>query len=99
MFHYDKALALHEFCKERIRDAINGYDYEVSFWKGQGKDDTTAHKLSSVGLVRWIERETRIPFDERASVYRIYDYFELWKLGFPNQLVEIYGSDLGNDGI
>ena len=99
MFHYDKALALHEFCKERIRDAMNGYYYEVSIRKEQGKDDATAHMLSSVTLIRWLEYETRIPIEEQAPIDRIHDYFEPWKLGFPNQLVEIYGSDLDNDGI
>ena len=35
--HYDKANMIHDFCKDRIRDVIAGYEYEISTWIDQGK--------------------------------------------------------------
>ena len=97
--HYDKADMIHEFCKDRIKDVIAGYEYEISTWIDQGKTYREAEFLSKISCFRWVEFQVGIYGENRANKYSIESHFQMWMLGFPNHLSEVYGSYAGNDGI
>lgn len=97
--HYDKAAMIYEFCLERIEDVMAGYEYEISTWIDQGKTYREAEFLAKNTCFRWAEFQVGIYGEDRASKYRVESYFQVWKLGFPNRLSEVYGSYAGNDGI
>lgn len=97
--HHDKADMIHEFCLERIEDVIAGYEYEISTWIDQGKTYLEAEFLAKISCFRWVEFQVGIYGEDRANKYRIESHFQVWKLGFPNRLSEVYGSYAGNDGI
>lgn len=97
--HHDKARMIHEFCMERIEDIMAGYEYEISIWLDHGKPQYEAEILSKISCFKWLELQAGIYGDDKASKYEIESHFQIWKLGFPNRLAEVYGSYDGNDGI
>lgn len=97
--HHAKADMIHEFCMSRIEDVLAGYEYEFTVWLDHGKPQYEAEILSKTSCFRWLELQAGIYGDDKASKYDIEAHFQIWKLGFPNQLAEVYGSDMGNDGL
>lgn len=97
--HHAKADMIHKFCMERIEDVIAGYEFEISIWLDHGKTHSEAEFLAKISCFRWAEFQAGIYSDDRAAKHMIESHFQIWKLGFPSRLSEVYGSYDGNDGV
>lgn len=97
--HHAKADMIHKFCMERIEDIFAGYEYEIATWIDHGKTYYDAEFLAKIACFRWVEFNAGIYGDDKALDFEVESYFQMWKLGFPNRLSEVYGTYAGNDGV